>query len=280
MGLPGRGPGELAMLEFGDPDQPVSLVFLHANGFNALTYRMILEPLGAGARVLALDMRGHGRSTLDTKTQGRRSWLDLRDDLLVFLETLDIADVVLAGHSMGGAVSIFAAADAPGRVRRLALLDPVMVPRRAATATAEAPSPLVAGALRRRAVFPSREAALETYRGRSAFKTWPEDMLRDYVADGFLDLPDGEVTLACRPEWESSSFAAQEQDAWEAVSRTRCPIAILRAEIESTCRIDGGIETLTADGRITIQTLAGSGHFLPMERPDLCREALAAALES
>jgi pimeloyl-ACP methyl ester carboxylesterase len=268
------------MLEFGDPDQPVSLVFLHANGFNALTYRMILEPLGAGARVLALDMRGHGRSTLDTKTQGRRSWLDLRDDLLVFLETLDIADVVLAGHSMGGAVSIFAAADAPGRVRRLALLDPVMVPRRAATATAEAPSPLVAGALRRRAVFPSREAALETYRGRSAFKTWPEDMLRDYVADGFLDLPDGEVTLACRPEWESSSFAAQEQDAWEAVSRTRCPIAILRAEIESTCRIDGGIETLTADGRITIQTLAGSGHFLPMERPDLCREALAAALES
>ena len=269
----------MALLEFGDPADPVDLIFLHANGFNALTYRAILEPLADRAHILAVDMRGHGRSTLETRTEGRRSWLDLRDDLLALLEVMDIADVVMAGHSMGGAVSIFAAADAPRRVRRLTLLDPVMVPRRDPSGAPDIPSPLVAGALKRRAVFPSRQAALETYRGRSAFKTWSDEMLADYVADGFFDLPTGEVALACRPEWESSSFAAQDQDVWGAVPRTLCPIAILRAEIESTCRLEGMTQAQPADGRVTIETIAGAGHFLPMERPDLCRAALAAALE-
>ncbi len=269
----------MALLEFGDPADPVDLIFLHANGFNALTYRAILEPLADRAHILAVDMRGHGLSTLETRTEDRRSWLDLRDDLLAFLEVMDIADVVLAGHSMGGAVSIFAAADAPRRVRRLTLLDPVMVPRRDPSGVPDIPSPLVAGALKRRAVFPSRQAALETYRGRSAFKTWLDEMLVDYVTDGFLDLPTGEVALACRPEWEASSFAAQDQDVWGAVPRTLCPIAILRAEIESTCRLEGVTQALPADGRISIETIAGAGHFLPMERPDLCLAALAAALK-
>jgi pimeloyl-ACP methyl ester carboxylesterase len=269
----------MALLEFGDPTVPVDLIFLHANGFNALTYRAILEPLADRAHVLALDMRGHGRSTLETPTEGRRSWLDLRDDLMALLEVMDVADVVLAGHSMGGAVSLFAAADAPHRVRRLTLFDPVMVPRRDPLGVPEIPSPLVAGALKRRAVFPSRQAALETYRGRSAFKTWSDEMLVDYVADGFLDLPTGDVALACRPEWESSSFAAQDQDVWGAVPRTLCPIDILRAEIDSTCRLEGVTQALPPDGRISIETIAGAGHFLPMERPDLCREALATALQ-
>jgi pimeloyl-ACP methyl ester carboxylesterase len=269
----------MAMLEFGDPRRPVDLVFLHANGFNALTYRAILQPLAATAHILAVDMRGHGRSTLETDTRGRHSWMDFRDDLLTLLDMFDMADVVLAGHSMGGAVSIFASADAPRRVRRLVLLDPVMIPR-SRVAAADTPSPLVAGALKRRAVFPSREAALDTYRVRSAFRTWCDEMLCDYVTDGFVDLPSGEVTLACRPEWESSSFAAQDQDVWGAVARSVCPITILRAEIDSTCRVETGTEALTADGRISIDTIAGAGHFLPMERPALCRDALRVALEA
>ncbi len=47
---------------------------------------------------------------------------------------------------------------------------------------------LAEGALRRRSDFPSREAALAAYRGRGAFRTWPEAPLADYVADGFRDV--------------------------------------------------------------------------------------------
>ena len=278
--LPGRGSGTMAALEFGDPTRPVDLLFLHANGFNALTYRAILEPVAAGARILALDQRGHGGTTLETRAEGRRNWLDFRDDLLALLEALDLANVVLAGHSLGGAVSIFAAAEVPGRVRRLVLLDPVMPPPGFRLNWGDAPPALVAGALKRRATFPSRDAAVAAYRGRAAFKSWFEPMLADYVTDGFLDLPGGEVTLACRPEWEASSYAAQEQNAWDALARTVCPIEILRAEFESTCRIEGRIEDVTADGRVSIETIAGASHFLPMERPELCQATLLTALAS
>jgi pimeloyl-ACP methyl ester carboxylesterase len=268
------------MLEFGDPSRPVDLIFLHANGFNALTYRALLEPLAEGAHILAIDQRGHGRTTLETRTEGRRSWMDLGEDLTALLEAMDLSDVILAGHSMGGAVSVFAAASVPDRVRRLMLLDPVMPPPRSLRRAPSEPSPLVAGALKRRAVFPSREAVVETYSGRSAFKAWAREMLVDYVADGFLDMPSGEVTLACRPEWESSSFAAQDQDPWEALPHTRCPIAILRAQFDSTCWVGDWSEAATATGRVSITTVEGASHFLPMERPDLCRAALREALEA
>ena len=59
--LEARG-GAMAALDFGDPGRPVDIVFVHANGFNARTYRTILEPLAEDLRILAVDQRGHGRS--------------------------------------------------------------------------------------------------------------------------------------------------------------------------------------------------------------------------
>ena len=75
--LKARG-GAMAALDFGDPGRPVDIVFVHANGFNARTYRTILEPLAEDLRILAVDQRGHGRSTLPAETVGRTSWNGLR----------------------------------------------------------------------------------------------------------------------------------------------------------------------------------------------------------
>jgi pimeloyl-ACP methyl ester carboxylesterase len=271
------GPGEFAYLDFGPTQRPVDAVFLHANGFNARAYRTILGPLADDFRILALDLRGHGRTRAPTEPEGRRTWLDLRGDLIVFLETLDLGPVVLAGHSMGGTLSLFAAADAAERVRALALFDPVILPpdRRPSEPV---DSPLIHGASKRRRAFDSRDAVLASYRGRGAFTTWPEAMLIDYVEDGFKDLPDGTVELACAPEWEVSNYVAQTHDPWDAFARSRCPITILRAERASTCNVDGRIDQLTVDGRISIETVPGTTHFLPMERPDLVRETLRAVI--
>jgi pimeloyl-ACP methyl ester carboxylesterase len=276
--LPGRGPGSMAYLDFGDEDRPVDLVFLHANGFNALTYRRILSPLAERFRFLAIDQRGHGATDLETQVQGRGDWLDLRDDLLAFLAALNLQGVVLSGHSMGGTVSLLAADAAPERCRRLVLFDPVIIPARE-EAESE-PSPMVQAAERRRAVFPDREAAVRAYLGRGAFRTWPEATLRDYVAAGFHDLPSGEVTLACAPAWEASGYSAQGAQplARAALARAARPADILRAETASTFYM-ADPEPLDS-ARIQIATVPGSTHFLPMERPDLIESAVSAALTS
>jgi pimeloyl-ACP methyl ester carboxylesterase len=271
--LAGRG-GEMAALDFGPQDRPLDLVFSHANGFNARTYRSILSPLAPEFRLLAIDLRGHGASTLPARIEGRPGWTEFRDDLLALLGEAAEGPVVLAGHSMGGTSSLLTAAEAPERVRSLVLFDPVIFPEAAQSDEAREETPLVRGALRRRAEFESRGAAFEAYRGRGAFKTWSDEQLADYLAAGLRETTDGGLTLACAPDWEASNFRTHNYDPFEAFRRTRCPIRILKAEHGSTARLD----LLEPDPRVRIATIPGASHFLPMERPELVRAALREAL--
>lgn len=269
------GAGEMSVMDFGDPKRPVDLVFVHANGFNAATYRTLLAPLSASLRIWAPDLRGHGRTTLPTPIEGRWSWADHRDDLTAVIDAVNGPPVILSGHSMGGTSSLLAAAERRDQVSGLVLFDPVIwthawvrafqfpllrtLPRRI---------PIVQGALRRRRLFDSREQALIAYRNRGAFKGWPEMMLADYISDGLIETDQG-FTLACAPEWEASNYAAQSHDAWKALVRLQRPVRILKAEQNSTCRIG-------TDPRrqLTVETVVGGNHFFPMLRSDIVRDAL------
>jgi pimeloyl-ACP methyl ester carboxylesterase len=269
--LPSRG-GFMAALEMGPQERPIDLVFSHANGFNARTYRTILAPVAERRRLLAVDLRGHGRSSLPPQRDARTSWDDLKEDLLALLAAEDLDGVTLAGHSMGATVSLLAAAEAPGRVAEVVMFEPVVLAPGASGEPED--SPLVQGALKRRAIFPERAAALESYRGRGPFRRWSEAMLADYVIDGFRDLPQGGVALAATPEWEFDNYVHQAHDVRGALRRSRCPVRIYRAEAGSTCRIDGKEAQALADGRASVELVPEVSHFLPMERPDLVAAAL------
>lgn len=272
--LPTRG-GAMAALDFGPANRPVDVIFSHANGFNARTYRSILKPLAGGLRILAIDLRGHGATTLPTTIEGRQGWPQFRDDLLALIAAVAERPVTLAGHSMGGTSSLLAAAAEPGRVKALALFDPVVMPAGAPSdAETLRDNPLAAGAERRRATFPSKAAVVDAYTGRGAFKTWSAEQLADYVEAGFRETATGEVALTCTPAWEASNFRTHNYDAWAAFRESRCPIRILRAEAGSTFRLEGAEAELAAPGRIKIETIPGTSHFLPMERPDLVRSTL------
>ena len=272
--LPERG-GGMAYLDFGPLDRPVDLVFSHANGFNARTYRMLLAPLAATLRIFAIDLRGHGASTMPADADRHGGWHMFRDDLLAFLDAVADGPVALAGHSMGGTSSLLAAAQRPERVSALGLIDPVIFDA-AIGSQGTGDSPLVQGARRRRAAFPSKAAAYEAYLGRGAFKTWRPEQLADYVEAGLRETGTGEFTLSCAPEWEAANFSTHNYDPFAALKNSRCTIRILKAEEGSTARLEDHERELIATRRITIETLPGTTHFLPMERPDRVRELLEA----
>ncbi len=271
------GAGEMSVLDFGDPKRPVDLVFCHANGFNAQTYRSILAPLASSLRILAPDLRGHGATRLPTSGVGRKGWQDHRDDLVCLLETLDGPPVVLAGHSMGATSAILAAAERPVQVSQVVALDPVIWKRWMVAALrmpllSRLPGhiPLVKGALRRRARFDSREQALAAYRNRGAFKGWSDIMLIDYLSSGLVEDGDG-FALSCPPEWEASNYSVQGHDPWKAMRDSGRPIRILKAETHSTCAVEALPRGLPL---VTVETVQGGTHFFPMLRPDIARDAL------
>ena len=270
--LPDRG-GAMAALEFGPQERPIDIVFSHANGFNARTYRTILAPLAKDLRVLALDLRGHGATTLPAEPQGWPGWSGFAADLTALLATAVTQPVVLAGHSLGATTSLLATVAAPERVRNLVLFEPVMIDE-AALNIPLADMPLTRAALRRRADFPDRAAAMEAYRGRGAFETWSEAQLADYVAAGFHETPSGQVTLACRPEWEASTYAVQNYDALQLLDQVRRPVRIFVGGAGSSVSPQARAR---AGGRIAVEMVPGATHFLPMERPDLVRQALREA---
>lgn len=276
------GDGEISVLDFGDPGRAVDVVFLHANGLNALTYRSMLAPLSASLRLIAPDLRGHGASRLRAEPRGRRSWIDFRDDVAALLDVLGGPPVTLAGHSMGATVALMAAAISPERVANLILFDPViwtpslqtLARLPGAQTLIRARLPLVRGAQRRRPIFESRAAAFQAYRGRGVFVGWPETTLADYVAGGFNERASGGVELACSPDWEASNFAAQANDPWGALERFAKPTRILRAERGSPCRMGDPRQLRRRFSQVSLEAVSGRGHFFPIERPDLARDAI------
>ncbi|MDX2277765.1 MAG: alpha/beta hydrolase [Hyphomonadaceae bacterium] len=278
--------GAMAGIAFGAETPTPDIVFLHATGFNARTYRTLLAPLGEKYHVLALDARGHGRTQLKARIFGYTSWRRHRNDLIALLERHFTKPVTLAGHSMGATVSLLTAGRRPDLVSSLALFEPVILPA-AAYAFSELPfapalnrgfMPLAHGALHRRRRFPSRAAAVQAFTGRGVFKSFTPDMIEDYVADGFVDTPSGAVKLACHPRYEAATFCAQRNHPWSALEAGSGPLVLLRAEHHSTLSAAAMQKIAALRPSARVATVEGSTHMLPMERPDRVRAAIEAAM--
>jgi len=275
--------GALSYLDWPAPG-PV-LHFAHATGFNSETYRALLQPLSDSFHVVASDARGHGFTSLETRPGLARGWTVFRDDLLAFLQASAASPVLLAGHSMGAVSSLLAAAEFPERVRGLVLVEPVLfsIPlweQALALIGVHRKNALAAGALRRRETFDSRDAVFNAYRGRGIFITWPDEMLRDYIAGGFLPDVDGTVRLACPPWWEAEIYRSAPAGLDRLAPRIRCPVTLLHGAKSSACPQNEAVRFAKRQRRTRRICVPKAGHFLPMEYPELVRDEIRRMVET
>lgn len=282
-----RAEGIQSFLEWKSDTSLPPLHFAHANGFNGMTYRHLLAPLADRFHIRAWDARGHGATSLSADPATQTSWYRYADDLIVLLEQFAEeagGSVLLAGHSMGGATSILAAAERPDLVRGIILLDPVMIRRHQGrmlrlmtkVGLRIGPQDLAAGAQKRRSVFPDRQTMVESYRGRGIFRTWPEAFLLDYVEGGTRSLPSGEVELACAPAWEAANFRGHNHDIFAGLAKLNVPLTLIYAGIGSTCRGNAPFLIGEQDKRATLLRIGTGTHFLPVEYPDIVRREIVA----
>jgi len=96
----------------GDPDAPVTLVMCHGYGLNRASWSFQRGALGAFARIVCWDQRGHGRSGYGARDGASIDQLG-RDLHAVLDQTVPVGPVVLVGHSMGGMTIMALAAEHP-----------------------------------------------------------------------------------------------------------------------------------------------------------------------
>ena len=97
-----------------------AVILVHGFGGDLDNWLFNIDALAAKATVYALDLPGHGQSAKSVPETGLEG---LAKGLLGFMDALGIERAHLVGHSMGGAISMLAALEAPERVQSLTLID-------------------------------------------------------------------------------------------------------------------------------------------------------------
>jgi pimeloyl-ACP methyl ester carboxylesterase len=265
-----------------------SIVFSHANGFPAGTYRVLFETWrAAGWQVLAVPRIGH-----DPKYPVSGNWPHLRDELLHFIDChAPAAPLHLVGHSLGGYLSLMAACRRPALARSVVLLDsPVVAGWRAhglqvakATGLVRRVTPGRVSRTRRHH-WPSAEDALRHFGSKAAFQRWDERVLRDYIHAGTeADAEQGGMRLAFRREIETHIYNTVPHGL-AATARRHPPRGAVHF-IAGTQSAEVRQVTLAAT-RALVQRCHGQlewmegSHLYPMERPDATAAAVLRLLSS
>lgn len=96
------------------------LLFIHGLGSSALDWEHQIAAFAQTHQVIALDLRGHGRSG---DPAGPYSIRGFAADVTRLLDTLNCGAVHVVGVSLGGGIAFQLALDAPQRVRSLVIVN-------------------------------------------------------------------------------------------------------------------------------------------------------------
>jgi pyruvate dehydrogenase E2 component (dihydrolipoamide acetyltransferase) len=107
-------------LEAGEGSGP-PIILIHGFGSDYTTWALNQGDLAQSARVIALDLPGHGGSSKDV---GEGSIPSLADTVIGFMDALGVKSARLVGHSLGGGVALDIALRDPSRVSGLTLIAP------------------------------------------------------------------------------------------------------------------------------------------------------------
>lgn len=201
-----------------------SIVAIHGSAGNAYSLTALGERLAPAVRFVAVDLRGHGFSDKPPHDYSLQTHVS---DLRQLIDAMHLERPIVLGHSLGGAVAALLASCAP--VGGLILLDGV-VGSRAFTenAAAQVVKPFGADLERRFGGFAEyHEHWHETSRG---YEAGPEGWIARFARYELAPLPDGSYRMrglrnALEAEWAS----AINTDTLAALSRTKCPVLLVRA---------------------------------------------------
>ena len=255
-------------------NQP-GIYFSHANGFNGLTYKTLLNKISPNQKIISYDLRGHGKSTVPAEPEKLKSWQRYRDDLISILEKNNEPSTLI-GHSLGGTTSLLVAFKRPELVSKIILIDPVLLPLTYWLGTKAVQSigliekvhPMVKGALVRKKTWESKEQAFQYFSGKKLFRKVIPEAINDYIDGGMKKINENLYELNCSPKWEAATFKLTSGGNWFNLKKSNVPTKVILTPNSVVCNERSQKKLNKSIAKIEFVTLENTTHMLPLEDID------------
>ena len=232
--------------EFGGSDSP-ALVFIHGWNCDRSYWSAQLPVFTATHQVVAIDLAGHGDSGIN-----REDWsmANFGADVASVADALQLEDIILVGHSMGGPVALEAARLLKGRVKMIIGADTL------SDVSLRYPDEQLAAMLAAmEADFPG---AVEGLVRSSFFLPTSDPALIDQIANDMSAAPPaaGIGAFEAFARWYNEHVE-------QTVAGIDVPIRLINSDYRPTNTLAG--QALTASFEATL--MSGVGHFVMQEDP-------------
>ncbi len=204
------------------PGDGPTLILMHGITANAHEFEGLLRAgLSPQLRVLAVDLRGRG---LSDYPDGPYGVSDHVDDIVGMMDALGIEQSIIGGHSYGGLLTYFMAANHPDRVTKCVVMD---APAEVDPKILEQIKPSLD---RLTMTFPSWDEYLALVKSMPYYQGWWDDGLEEFFRNDIRENPDGTIQARAHPEHIAAVAAGGLDVDWPAtVKRITQPTLMLRA---------------------------------------------------
>ncbi|MFF0270188.1 alpha/beta fold hydrolase [Kribbella sp. NPDC004536] len=245
----------LSYEETGPADAPVVLLG-SSLGANQAMWAPQVDVLANRFRVIAFDHRGHGGSEVP---DGPYAIEDLGGDVLELLDTLEVEQASYVGISLGGAVGLWLAQNAPDRFHRFAVICPPSNP----AATAQ--------------VWLDRATQVRAEGMQSVVDA---TLARWFLPDFKADLePVRQMLLACPPEGYAACLEAlSTTNLLPGLASITAPVLVITADSDTSIPPETVVPLAAEIPGAHLEIIENAAHLVTYSHPDVVNPLLLAHL--
>jgi pimeloyl-ACP methyl ester carboxylesterase len=229
------------------------LVLVHGYPLDHTIWDKILPLLENNFDIITPDLRGFGQSDV---VESQYSIADMAADIAGLLDQLGIEKTTIAGHSMGGYVSLAFARAYPERVLGLGLV--------ASQAPADPPERKQG---RYDAAAEIMKTGVEPVAESMPAKLTPDERVQAFVRGLIAEQQPTGLAGALKA-------MAERDDSTSALSGFKFPVAIVHGEVDELIPVQRAQEIKAAIPHAALMELSGVGHMPMMENPQMTATTL------
>jgi esterase len=243
---------ELVFEQFGEQHETCPLIILHGFFASSRNWRSLAKKLAAKHRVYVLNLRNHG----DSPHSLHMDYPSMAADVALFMDNQNLASAAFLGHSMGGKIAMWFALNFSDRVEKLIIADisPVSYQHNFDTT-----------------INALKDLPLAEFTNRKQLEEWLAPVIDDQTYRQFLlhNLLFEEGNYQWRINLDYFQHNAHHIVAFPdaaAITAFQKPVLFLAGEHSQYVQEEAVYRLFPA---ATIEELAGAGHWLHVQSPEI-----------